>query len=149
MGEWKSLTPRGHGFNATRTTVQSIPTGTHTIILFNNEVFDTDNEYNTVDGKFTPQEAGYYIASANITIQNISDGKIYVIRLMKGGIPIAVDRGITGGNDRAGGCASCVVYLNGSTDYLVASFRHDEGAALDTEPGNGYCCFSAWLLAAP
>lgn len=139
----------GQGFRAWRNTTQSIPTATATVIVFNTEVFDTDNEYDTANGKYTPQTAGYYTIHTNIVLDSLGDGKKFIAGIKKNGTWEAMDRGIVGGTDLVGACVSCVLYFNGSTDYVEAVFYHDHGSALNTNASAGYCTFSGWLLPAP
>jgi len=48
-------------FYAERSVDQTISTNTETKIIFNNEIYDTDNAYDTSTGVFTAPSAGKYI----------------------------------------------------------------------------------------
>lgn len=51
---------------AERSGNQSIPNNTSTRVIFNNEIFDTNDEFDSGNGIFTAKVAGYYQISAGI-----------------------------------------------------------------------------------
>jgi hypothetical protein len=66
---WISMGPSATSpvsFHAQRTSNQTVTAATPTKILFNNEVFDTNNNYDTGNGRFTATVPGKYIFSASV-----------------------------------------------------------------------------------
>ena len=149
MGEWKEVGMRGRGFYAYRSTTQNIPSGVATLVIFDIEDFDTDGEYNAATGVYTPQAAGYYIATTGMVVVDIGDAKKYIVRLEKNNGIIALDRGVAGGVDYCGGVATAIQYMNGSTDYLHAKFYHNHGSNRNISASTRNTFFCAWLLPAP
>ena len=115
-------------FSAYIGTDQTITASVNTKIAFNTEEYDTASRYNntgsTVGGipayAFLPNVAGYYFINLNFWIGNSTgtytrwNGKIY-----KNGSEYSrvSDLVLSGGYGTAGGC---LMYLNGSTDYVEA-----------------------------
>ena len=103
----------GPAFSAYPSSNQTLSSATTTKILYQTEEFDTNSNF--ASSKFTPTVAGYYQVSAafeiNTTLCNGSislykNGSIYK-RLFSVG---------ASSGDTCGG--SCLVFLNGTTDYI-------------------------------
>ena len=111
----------GPAFSAYIGSAQTLSGGTNTKLAFNTEVFDTNNNFDsTTNYRFTPTVAGYYQISAGYTGFGPSGGDQQVaIRkngstIAKGGFPSA-SAGYT-----PNPVVSCLIYFNGSTDYIEA-----------------------------
>lgn len=98
-------------FSAYQSSATTI-TATWTKILYGNEEFDTNNNF--ASSRFTPTVAGYYQITMNT---EITASGLIVSAIYKNGAEYK--RG-SYSNPTAivGGYVSCLVYLNGSTDYI-------------------------------
>lgn len=124
--------------------VVSLAVNVGTKVSATTEVFDTDTCYDAPNSRFTPNVAGYY--QCNIAVNNqitIDTFGVYGY-ITKNGVTTVAQGGSTGNAATfAFGTASCVVYMNGTTDYI-------EGGNTLTGPsgsGNVICnYFSAALV---
>lgn len=106
----------GPCFSAWQSAVQTIPSATPTKVLFQTKDFDTNTCYDTTLSRFTPTVAGYYqiISSFNVpAASRASEIQIYIYK--NGGL-------WKSGNDQTATTynlqTTCLVYCNGSTDYI-------------------------------
>ena len=109
---------------------QSFPNSTYTTMtICQNEVYDTNNWWDGVTGRFQPNEAGYYMINASITLAGGSSGYL-IARLTKNGSEnLAYGNSVTvGTNDTA---VMLPVYLNGTTDYVTVDGFHTAGSTLN------------------
>jgi hypothetical protein len=104
----------GPAFSASQTSGQSLSGGAWTKITASVEEYDTASCYNTSTYRFTPNVAGYYSVFAGI---GISGGITYLYcSIYKNGASYkSAGSGQTAGTS---GGINCIVYLNGSTDYI-------------------------------
>jgi hypothetical protein len=109
---------QGPAFYAYQTADQNISNATITAIVFQAELFDTNNNYDTSNGRFTPNVAGYYQISGSVRI-GFGTGD-YVYGLLKNGAEygrfVQNSTASTVGFLAFGG--SNLVYMNGTTDYV-------------------------------
>lgn len=118
-------------------------TGTTTPIVFDTESFDTSNWYNTSNGRYTPQIAGYYHFTVFAGIAAMSSsGNYFQLYLWKNGggasqLFLCQHAGYPN-YPRGGG--SDIIYLNGSGDYVqIAGFQSSgSNKAYDTGADNTY-----------
>ena len=105
----------GPAFSAYNSSNQNTTSTVLTKLIFNTKDFDTASAFDaTTNYRFTPQVAGYY--QINVTAFINGANTAVAIYLYKNGtsyqdlvdLPLSIN-GLTG---------SCLVYLNGSTDYL-------------------------------
>jgi hypothetical protein len=108
---------QGPAFSAYLSATQSFTANVATKIQFNVEEFDTANCYdNTTNYRFTPNVAGYYQVSGAFT--NATILAQVALTVLKNGITYKrLYNGVGGGNTSTG-AGSCLVYLNGTTDYI-------------------------------
>ena len=122
-------------FSAYRNSNQSINSNTWTKVQFNNEDFDTNNNFDsTTNYRFTPTVAGYYQISfywANGSGSTYNYASIY-----KNGS--AFKTNIGNGSGGVGAGISVLVYFNGSTDYVEAYVFSDFGPISGTVSYNGF-----------
>jgi hypothetical protein len=106
----------GPAFSASRTTTQSLTSNTWTKFQGNVEEFDTNSCYdNSTNFRFTPNVAGYYEVNGRFGIQT-ADTRL-ICAIYKNGTEFR--RGADSGSASFSGLnVSCLVYLNGSTDYI-------------------------------
>jgi hypothetical protein len=92
---------------------------TATKIPCNIEEFDTNSNYdNTTNYRFTPTVAGYYQVNGRFAITGASS-TLLIIDVFKNGS--AIKRGVdlrSTQTSGAGVSVNCLVYLNGSSDYI-------------------------------
>lgn len=133
----------GPAFSAYASTGQSISATTYTKLNFGTEEFDTNNNF--ASSRFTPTVAGYYQINAACNMSGQTTGGLF-IQVYKNG------SGFHGGNISAGSslgtaaAVSCVVYLNGSTDYIEI-YAYDSGS-FTTNFGVGSTWFNGAMVRA-
>ena len=116
----------GPAFSAFQSTAQTLTTSTFTRMNFQTEEFDTNNNF--ASSRFTPTVAGYYQVSAFIYYGNGSGTNITNIG-KNGGIYKRIDNSPSPANSGVGG-GSCIVYCNGTTDYLEVFGFQNQGTDL-------------------
>ena len=120
----------GPAFSAYQSSAQTLSSATLTKIQFQTEEFDTNSCFDsTTNYRFTPNVAGYYLVSGHIQPDASYTAGIHAIykngSLYKYGSFNANATGV------AQPSVTCLVYLNGSTDYVefYASFTTGQAAA--------------------
>jgi hypothetical protein len=107
----------GPAFSAYLSATQSFTANAWTKIQCNTEEFDTNNNYdNATNYRFTPTVAGYYQVSGAFTNASIL-AQVGLSLYKNGSAYKRLYNGVGGGNTSSG-VGSCLVYLNGSTDYI-------------------------------
>jgi len=128
-------------FSAYQSTLQSVPNNVLTKILFQTEEFDTNSYYDTSTSRFTPLVAGYYQVSAGCYCPFSGAGSS--VHLYKNGADYRSMAGFLPGGDSKG---SCLVYLNGSTDYIEIFYIHTQGTSQNTSNSSVSTYFQAVLV---
>ena len=135
---------------ATRTTAQSFPDSTPTIIIYNTKVFDNLGEYDETTGVFTATNAGYYQVNASLLSDSAAwaVNEFWVIELFKNGV--LYSRGVYRQADAIvtanfGSTFSDMVFLN-ATDYIDMRIRHNQGAPVNNITTAVYNYFSVHRL---
>jgi hypothetical protein len=107
----------GPAFSAWQSSAQSLTINTVTKLQFQTEEFDTANCFdNSTTFRFTPNVAGYYQVSGALTNATIL-AQLLLTLYKNGGVYKRLYNDINGGNTSTG-AGSCLVFLNGSTDYI-------------------------------
>jgi len=102
----------GPAFSAYQSSSQTLSSNTATKITFTTEEFDTNNNF--ASSTFTPTVAGYYQINALVTAQaTYTTGRAMIY---KNGSELK--RGNTVQTNGGAFLCSCLVYCNGSTDYI-------------------------------
>lgn len=142
------LAGNGPAFAAYPSTSQSFTTGTETKVQYNIKVFDTATCYDTSTYRFTPNKAGYYYVSAVIGFNLASSTS--GIKLYKNGSPstgTAINFGqVVNNTGIVSICASGLVYLNGSTDYVEVYARQDTGSTNSNYSLQGLTQFTGMMV---
>jgi len=112
-------------FEAYMDTAQNVTNNTWTKITFESEEFDTDNAYdNTTNYRFTPQVAGKYFVYINLLGDSDGNDNITQVRtsLYKNGSVHKTNfRSFNTYKPNIDSThLTCVINLNGSTDYIEA-----------------------------
>lgn len=104
----------GPAFSAYQNSAQTFTTSAFNKLQIDTEEFDTANCFNTGNYRFTPNVAGYYQVNANY---NLSASSITLAVIYKNGSAFKYGVNSTG-SVTYGGSVSCLVYMNGTTDYI-------------------------------
>lgn len=130
----------GPAFSAYASTNQSVSANTATKVLFDTELFDTNNSYAT--SRFTPTVAGYYSVYSNMyasgTMSNTQ------ISFFKNGAVYSTPIYISASYIMQG--ASDLVYCNGTTDYIEVYFTNQNAATIGGASGSAFVRFSAAMV---
>jgi hypothetical protein len=125
-------------FSAYQSTLQSLTANTWTKIQFQTKEFDTNTNYdNTTNYRFTPTVAGYYQAGGSVNIA--STATTMQAAIYKNGTLYKLLCSV--GSSSGSGTGSCLVYLNGSTDYI--EFYGQTGITQNTSPTAAATYFQA------
>jgi hypothetical protein len=125
----------GPAFSATNNAIQSISGSTYTKVLFQTEVFDTNNNF--ASSTFTPTVAGYYQINATLYHNWGSAGSVASTIIYKNGVIDTAFASRYGSNTGPWGSitTSTLLYLNGSTDYVEVYAWSNNGSP-SIEPTN-------------
>ena len=97
---------------------QSISAGTYTKITYANEIIDTHSAYDTTNSRFTPTIAGYYLFVARASVNNAAASDYYMGVFYKNGSQYDRGGNCKPDNDYNALTGSCIMYMNGSSDYV-------------------------------
>lgn len=114
-----TLNAAGPAISYYASTSQSLTGGTLTKIALDTKDFDTTSStFNTSTYRFTPNVAGYYQVSGQVSINNTSQARTN-IAVYKNGTIYKSGSGVPqNGTNNISNSISCLVYMNGSTDYI-------------------------------
>ena len=106
----------GPAFSAYQSSGQALSSNTQTKLQFQAEEFDTANCFDsTTNYRFTPNVAGYYQVSGGVAMA--SSATQIQLQVYKNG-SLAKSLGSTFSSAVSWLYGSCLIYLNGSTDYI-------------------------------
>lgn len=118
----------GPSFYVTPSASQTIASSTYVKVQFNTESFDTNNNYDTANYRFTPTVAGYYQINASVQYGGSSTTSGFIhVTIYKNGSAVGGGNLITA-LQYAIPAYSTLVYMNGSTDYLEVYTQHSQGS---------------------
>jgi hypothetical protein len=125
-------------FSAYRSTTQALTLFTNTKIVCDTKEFDTNNNF--ASGTFTPTVAGYYQISAGLSASAVTQ---IAVTIYKNGSPYKI---LISSNSSliATGGGSCLVYCNGTTDYI--DYYGNFSASINTVAGSIYTWFAGCLV---
>ena len=128
--------------------VQQVTLNTWTVVVFDTEEIDTHGWYNTSNGRFTPQTAGYY--QMNVQVQPHNAYATQGLAIYKNGVPEKMGSWNLN-QDMGSAHLNAVVYANGTTDYFEAYWtsgvtQYINGS--DSSPGSakGFTYFQGYLI---
>ena len=115
-------------FHARRTSSQSIPNATDTIMIFDTEQFDTNSAYNTATGTFTvpSEEGGKYCVYFGFRRNNWQSNR-FVYNLFRADNSAYAGGDLTVTGVYSGGYASNVIILSAGDTVRVGVY-HDNGS---------------------
>jgi hypothetical protein len=114
---------------ATRTTAMNVGTASAAIV-FNSVDVDSKSWYDNTTGRYTPQRAGWYLVSGNISFGAQTANSSASLELWKNGANYKrLDRQTNGGASAATWdlSGSALVQLNGTTDYIQLAASNTAG----------------------
>lgn len=115
----------GPSFSAYRSGNQTVATNTPVKIVFNTEEFDSNNNFDTATGRFTPTVAGTYLLTANAYCP---DSNTWCqVRIYRNGSEV-VESGSHGSVDLP--TTTALVAMNGTTDYVEAYVYNGGGTTV-------------------
>jgi hypothetical protein len=109
-----NIAGNGPTFSAYKNTNQSITSSTFTKVTFQVEDYDTNSNF--ASSTFTPTVAGYYLIGAGFNPNAGGPPSRVILDIYKNGSQVKRLFDITVRADNISG--SCLLYLNGSTDYV-------------------------------
>lgn len=129
------ITAAGPKFHAYRNTVQSIASGAWTKVQWNNELFDTNSNFDpTTNYRFTPTVAGYYQLSTHLRWDYVTGGTYtHGLRITKNGSEAlrAIHYPVNTYKDGTM-VVTGVLYFNGSSDYCEVEAYQNSGSNQNT-----------------
>ena len=141
-----SVTPNGSGQTvnaATTTKVTSFGTTGDAVTYY----WDTASCWDNTNKRFIPNVAGYYYFNTGLAIASIADGDNLGLAFFKNGTGIRYTSYFNnGGANDVYLNASCVMYMNGSTDYAEIYFSNNSGSSMSLR-GEQYASWFTGFLA--
>jgi hypothetical protein len=115
---------------------QTLTSGVLTKITCNAEEFDTNSNYDTSNSRFTPTVAGYYLFTGHIQPQ--ASYTAGVTAMYKNGSLAKYGSYNANATGVAPPSMTCLIYMNGSTDYVEFYASLVTGQAIDGGSYFGY-----------
>jgi len=137
-----TLNAAGPTFSAYQSTLQSVPNATFTKVLFQTELWDTNNNF--ASSTFTPTVAGYYQINGAVQFAGVIAG-IQVLAIYKNNSAFVRGPLLSTGTSY-GSAVSGLVYANGTTDYFELFAYQGGGVASNTDPTSATSWFQAALV---
>jgi hypothetical protein len=137
----------GPAFSVYQTTAQTLSSATLTKITFDTEEYDTNNNF--ASSAFTPTVAGYYLITAKV--QGNASYTAGISAFYKNGSLYRYGYYNANATDVSHPATSCLIYCNGSTDYIefYASFTTGQDTAGVSNSGNaGLTWFQGYMARA-
>lgn len=104
---------------------QTVSSNNYFTPAWSTKAYDTNNFFNTTTGLFTPTIAGYYYVTFSAWCYPSSRCDAYILKNGTGTSGPVICENI-GGSALYQSVVSCIVYMNGTTDYL-ATLGYDGG----------------------
>lgn len=140
-----SATIDSNVFSVYQSTDVAIPTGANTVLAFDTEEFDSDNNF--ITSTFTPTTEGYYQFNGCIGIDAPGATGPLQVSLYKNGAEykrgVVVD--VSGTVDE-NVCVASLAFANGTTDFFTLVVRQDTGGTENLEGGQVQFYFNGALL---
>lgn len=124
---------------------QSVANNTNTILSFNREALDTDNNYDSTNYRFVPQVEGYYKIGVRITSQGTGAGQSLNI-YKNGSITVTEYQVNAAASTTNSQINEALVYMNGSSDYVDARVYQSSGSSKDYYGADYNCQFYGYKL---
>ena len=135
----------GPAFSAYTSSTTSVSSGVITKVTLNAEYFDTNNNFDTANSKFTPTVAGYYQINANF-LMGANANLFNVILIYKNGSIAYVGTQVQNSTSQSSNAVSCILQCNGTTDYIELYAYQTSGSTLSVQTNGGYTGLSGALI---
>ena len=133
-------------FSAYSNASQTIANNTFTKLQINTEEFDTASAYdNATNYRFTPLVAGYYQVNGAYYPAGSALG-YNTCAIYKNGSIFKSGNSCPNNTTTLGSSVSCLIYLNGSTDYIEIYALQSSGGNLGTSSTAPYTYFQASMV---
>lgn len=101
------------------TSTQTVPTASFNKIEFDNELVDTEGDYDpTTNYRFTASKAGTYLVVASMVYETASDQMVMITGVFKNGVAYSYNAAGASGTGQNGVTIAANVAMNGTTDYI-------------------------------
>jgi len=127
-------------FRAYKNATQNISTSTDTIVSFQVEQHDTNNNFSS--NEFTPSVAGYYMLTASVGLTLVADE--LSVQIQKNAA--AYDFSERSSEPSYRTRLTTLMYMNGSTDSARVVARHIEGVSRIIDDNASVTSFSGCLI---
>jgi hypothetical protein len=137
-------------FRAYLASVQTgIPTGNFTKVLFVNESFDYNNNFNTTNSRYTVAIAGTYAIIAQLTYTSIVANKSYQVAIRKNNVAINYSASMNGNSTGSFSALASEQLVLAVNDYIEIWTYQDSGGtvSLQGEAAGIYTFFNMYLIA--
>ncbi len=139
----------GPAFSAYATSAVTMASSTWTKIALQAEEFDTNSNFDsTTNYRFQPTVAGYYQISGGTTFQPAGAGNRFLSIFKNGSVFKGFGVLPAASINYTQMYGSCLVYLNGSTDYVELYALQNSGGSLDNSASNHETYFQGALVRA-
>lgn len=131
-------------FSAYSSNTSSLTNGAYTKVLYDTELFDTNNNF--ASSRFTPTVAGYYQLSGAVAFDGPVTSEVVLV-LYKNGAAFHNFYDATISSNAYCFSGSCLVYANGSTDYFeIYCYQNSSRNAYGQAGATRYTWFNGCLL---
>lgn len=136
----------GPAFSAYASGNQTLSNSTWVKVQCGVKEFDTNSNYdNTTNYRLTPTVAGYYQVSGACNFATNSSGTRF-LQIYKNGSSFKQLQNVAANSlNYMNLSGSCLIYLNGSTDYVELYVLQNSGGSLDTSGNQAQVYFQAFL----
>lgn len=111
-------------FSAGSASVTSLVNMAYTPVTFTSELFDTANSYDSVNSKFQPSIAGYYLITASVIGPSVASGSL-ISSIYKNGTVVCYGATVPNTSLASSSVVIGIISMNGSTDYVdVRAFQN-------------------------
>ena len=132
----------GPAFSLYANSTQSIPNATYTKLIFNSTEFDVTGGM-VSSSRFTPTVAGYYYITGSVYFGASAES---FVQVQKNGNEL--HRGTDHASQVYSRMVNCLVYLNGSTDYVEIYTYQGSGGSITTTATSSQTFFQGFLARA-
>ena len=129
----KTSTSFSGNMKVNRPTAQTIPNDTDTKFEYTTIEYDSDDSFDLTNSRFIAKRKGIYFVAGYITMNQLADGKKYIVFTRKNNVDIATHRGTSGALAGVGMPVSDIVRLDVG-DYIEMFVQHTHGTDLGTTP---------------
>ena len=119
-------------FFASLSSNTSVSSGSYTKLVFDSEVFDSDNKYDTSNGRFTPGVAGKYYIGAKHRIDTSTDATATILSIYKNGSSFQRARYTLDNSEEY--YFACVLDLD-ADDYVEVYAYQNSGGSVNVNGG--------------